>query len=62
LRSAALLSPIAHMTQIPSELTKIAAKLFLANVGDRKTNYYLDKTLYNIKSPIELIMKIFPFF
>ncbi|RHN69000.1 putative triacylglycerol lipase [Medicago truncatula] len=61
-RSAALLSPIAHMTQIPSELTKIAAQLFLANVSERKTNYYLDKIMYNIKLPIELTIKIFPFF
>lgn len=34
LRSAALLSPIAHMNQITSLLTKIAADAFLANVRD----------------------------
>jgi lysosomal acid lipase/cholesteryl ester hydrolase len=36
-RSAALLSPIAHMTLIPSMLTRAAADLFLANVSDKKT-------------------------
>lgn len=62
LRSAALLSPIAHMTQIPSELTKIAAELFLANVSGRK-NYYLDnKTMYNIKLPDEYNYENISFF
>ncbi|KAI4308410.1 hypothetical protein L6164_031489 [Bauhinia variegata] len=32
LRSAALLSPIAHLNQIPSQPTKIAADIFIANV------------------------------
>ncbi|XP_073224507.1 triacylglycerol lipase 2-like [Cicer arietinum] len=31
LRSVALLSPIAHMNQIPSSATKLVADLFLAN-------------------------------
>jgi hypothetical protein len=38
LRSTALLSPIAHMNLIPSELTKAFADLFLANVSDKKKN------------------------
>lgn len=36
LRSAALLSPIAHLNMISSELTKVIAELFLANVSDIK--------------------------
>jgi len=36
LRSAALLCPIAHMNQITSLLTKIAADTFIANVRDRR--------------------------
>lgn len=33
LRSAALLSPIAHMNQLASPAIKLAAQLFLANVS-----------------------------
>jgi lysosomal acid lipase/cholesteryl ester hydrolase len=39
LRSAALLSPIAHMDQIPSKETKLGADLFLANVCEKKKNH-----------------------
>jgi len=38
-RSAALLSPIAHMNQMTSILTKIAAVAFLANVRDRRKSF-----------------------
>jgi len=38
LRSAALLSPIAHMNLVPAGVTKVAADLFLANVSDRIKN------------------------
>jgi lysosomal acid lipase/cholesteryl ester hydrolase len=40
LRSAALLSPIAHMDQIPSKETKLGADLFLANVCERQKKNY----------------------
>jgi len=36
LRSAALLCPIAHMNQITSLVTKIAADTFIADVRDRR--------------------------
>lgn len=42
-RSAAMLSPIAHMGRINSDATRLAAKLFLANVCDRHTKLYLTK-------------------
>jgi len=42
-RSAALLSPIAHMGQITSKATKLAAELFLDNVCERHTKLYLTK-------------------
>ena len=35
LKSAALLSPIAHLNQITSQPTKLAADLFIANVRYR---------------------------
>lgn len=41
LRSAALLSPIAHLNMITSELTKLIAELFLANVSDMKKIDYV---------------------
>lgn len=37
LRSTALLCPIAHMNQIPSLLTKLAADTFIANVRERRS-------------------------
>ncbi|XP_027190376.1 triacylglycerol lipase 2-like [Cicer arietinum] len=45
LRSAALLSPIAHMNQIPSSATKLAANLLLAN-----DVYWLGLREFNPKS------------
>jgi len=42
-RSAAFLSPIAHMGWITSEATRLAAKLFLVNVCDRHIKLYLTK-------------------
>ena len=49
LRSAALLSPIAHMNQLASPTTKLAAQFFLANVSHVKN----DKLIFmhvNIRS------------
>jgi hypothetical protein len=42
-RSAAMLSPIAHMGRITSDATRLAANLFLANVCDRHAKLYLTK-------------------
>lgn len=41
-RSAALLSPIAHLNQITSQPTKLAADIFIANVRDRKKPYNIN--------------------